>query len=558
MAWRGKRPFLPRAGPVVIMDESPGACAPVSRGTNPQPLAMNPLDSLTVCVTTHGDQPRLERALESLRNAGIRRVTVAAAVPSDSTMEMMRRYAFGPFLSFDYVVLEQDPGCNSTWLAALYLARTERVIVLHHDDALHPDFGPHYCGVIAPILNSGKARWATWQGDHLKDDGTRSPCAFWGRRSGVYPASDLLEIVGRFGRLSLSPIVSVLDRGTCIDACKEAEQTLTANACYLHPGMLLGTEILVYLRHIAAFKNWFYLDVALSLYGHHPGSGTVKAETSKRLKTLCDGYDLARLQGAKRPPNPTPKIVLAWTDYATKSEDEERRRHAAMESWQWHFGTGNVIPLPIHPGDDRVRENEEAIPYVKDLLDVACEAARPQDVVVYINADIGLVVDAPRLIVEGMARYYGEDRYLYLDALALPRRNIAHPEPGRLMSHLRGHPTDGGFDAFAMRPEWWHEHRALMPDMLIGREGWDTVLRVLMHEDATGERITSGSVIHDFASSPACLDGVLWHAPHESPWKQARYTSSGNAHNRGLLGKFLEARGLNLAAVPGGDLLPVE
>ncbi len=503
---------------------------------------MNPLDSLTVCVTTFGAQPRLERALESLRAAGIRRVTVAAASPAEGTLALLRAYSFASeFISFDYVVIEQDPGCNSTWLAALYLARTERVIVLHDDDTLCEYFGEVYAGTIAPLLDCKKARWATWQADHLHDDGTRTPCPFWQRPGGVYPAGDLLAIVGRFGRLSLSPIVSVLDRGTCIDACKEAEQTLTANASYLRPGMLLGTEILVYLRHIAAFKDWLYLDLVLSCYGVHQGSGTIKAETDKTTKPLCDGYDLARTQGANRPPALRPKLILAYSFYPNCSEEERARNARAYETWQWHFGTGDVVELPVPDSDVRTSDRElgdfRPAAFIKDVLDRACAHARPEDIVVYANRDVGLTTDAGTKLFVGLVCGHG--------ATACFRR-ILTPEPGRVYKNLWAYPWDGGFDVFAFYPSWWQANRHKMPDMVMGREVWDTVFRTLVDEHRRGEPVTD--VVTDIDENPAYADGVCWHKEHLSDWQINRKTSPGNLHNLKLATEFFAARGINLVS----------
>ncbi len=500
---------------------------------------MNPLDSLTVCVTTFGDQPRLARALKSLRKAGIRRVTVAAACAGEGTRSLLLLSAFADFLSFDYVLVEDDPGCNATWLAALYLARTDRVIVLHDDDCLAPEFGEAYVAEVAPMLDAGLADWATWQADHLHDDGRVVPCRFWQRPSGPRPAAHLLEIVGKLGRLSLSPVVSVLDRGTCIDACKEAEQTLTHNLSYLRPGMLLGTEIVVYLRHVDKFPRWFYLDRVLSFYGVHMGSGTIRAQADGAERRLSDGYDLARIQAARHPPQLRPRLILAYSYYSRCSEEEAARNRRAYESWQWHFANSGVVELPIPDAEVRLSTTElgdfRPAAFIKDVLDRACAHARPRDVVVYANRDVGMTSQAAELLTLGVWRGKGATCCF---------RRVVTPEPGRLYKTLENFPWDGGFDVFAFTPEWWARNRDKMPDMVLGREVWDTVFRTLVDEFLQGAPVTD--VVTDVTASAAYTDGVCWHREHLSDWQRHRRTSAGNLHNLRLAQAFFAERGIDL------------
>ena len=504
---------------------------------------MNPLDDLTVCVTSFQRATYLERALKSHRAAGIRRITIAAVEPTPEVTEVIRRNSEG-WLSFDVREIPVDIGCNDSWSLAVYLSKNPRVLVWHDDDVLLPEFGQVYCETMAKILDSGVG-FCSWRAHVLNEDGSIRPTEYWGGDTRVMPAKSLDAVVAKFGTLSLSPVVSVLDRATVIRACKEAAATLTHNECLERPGMLLGTEVLVYLRHTRAFPTWLYVDKVLSHYGSHPESGTVRAERSGDLRPLTRGYDRARTQGVMhRPPEPTPQLILVHAPYRAKDEDESRRFRNARFSWDLLFGQHQMIELPVthipKPGFARIEATEGKkfpTPFIRDLLDAGAEFALPEDIIVYINEDIGLTTEARQRLLAGVDRGRG--------VTICPRRVLTNPKEGRAYRTVRNCKADGGMDVIAMTPAWWAAHRDLMPDMLTGREAWDLCMRTLAEEWA------DGGGRHDFMTilpeqwwvSRAYCDDVCWHEPHDSHWKVARGTDRGGAYNRRLAREFFEERG---------------
>lgn len=499
---------------------------------------MNPLDDLTVCITSFRRPTYLARALRTCVIAGVRRIAIAAVSPCDVTRHIINAgRSYGGWSSYDVSYVDQDIGCNASWLVACYRARTDRVLVLHDDDGLNASFGEIYGSLIAPFLNHG-AGFAVWQGEHRHDTGDSSPCPFWKRPTGVIPSEELLEIVAARGRLSLSPVVAVLDRGTVIDACKEAEQTLRSNASLYTPGMLLGTEIVVYLRHIERFKKMLHVDEVLSFYGVHEESGTIAVEKTGDLSPLTVGYDIARDQGARAAPRLKPRVILAYSDASPADADEQLRFDAAYSSWRWLFGTGEVVELPIEDEDVRTFAGDHRpAPYVRDLLDVAARHARPGDVILLVNRDCGLTAYAPRRIVNNVRAHGG--------ATVCFRRELT-PAPGALYHSVKNCKTDGGFDAVAVTPSWWAQHRDKMPDMLLGREGWDTIFRTLVEEVLRGHPARCISQA-GFTENPAYTDDAVYHAPHVPVWRCSP-DGAGNRHNRALAASFLEERGLFLQA----------
>lgn len=500
---------------------------------------MKPIDSLTVCVTNFRRPEFLRRCLESLRVAGCPRVVVASMEPDASTRKVIAEFQALPWTSFDVAFVEDDLGCNDTWMLAAYHSRTKRIIIMHDDDMLAPEFGEHYNTMIGPTLDREPTAFATWRADLIFMDGRHEATDFWSGPTRMSPSRELLKVVGARHRLSLSPIISVFDRETVIHACKEGLAALTTPECYHNQGMLLGTEIMVYMRHIQRFPKWLYVDKVLSHYGSHAGSGTVEAQNNGDLKPLWVGYDRARAQAETTKPALTPRILLVYSSSTPTSGDEMTRNSVARMTWDFHFGQGTFIEMPVRMKDltrsSAMLQDTRNVPFIRDLFDWGCAHAMPEDIVLYCNRDIGLVTDAARLIGEGIVKGRG--------ITCCPRRWM-NPKPGRMYKNLVGARPDGGFDAFAVTPNWWAQHRGNMPDMLIGREAWDTVLRTLAEEWADQRPRLRGVAqgVGQLLRSNAYTDQVCFHKNHNSHWIAERLTSPGNLHNRRLAKEFFQSR----------------
>lgn len=496
---------------------------------------MSALDGLTVAITSYRRPKFLQRALDSVRAAGVKRVVIASSDPDELTKAVIDSNGEG-WLSYHTTTTKFDVGCNSTWLLAAYLAKTERLVLLHDDDVLSPGFGHAYESLIAPELDRGGC-FAAWKANVLNEDGSFRAADYFTGPTRTMPSRELEKVVAVRGRFSLSPIVSVLNRRVVIDACKEAEQTLTHNDCLLHPGMLLGTEIITYLRMIRVFPRLLYVDQILSHYGSHPGSGTVQAERNGGSQELIKGYDIARLQCRVPVPKLKPKVILVHS--VVPSSITCPRLEIARSSWDNLFSQGTLIEEIVHnselPRTSLILGDSREVPFIKDLLDAGCAMATGEDVVMYSNKDIILSADAPQRIIDGVVRGRG--------ATCCHRRKLK-PTPGRVYKDFANCKTDGGFDVIAVTPQWWAMHRDKMPDMLIGCEGWDTVFRTLVEEtaDSRNPQSTVSNSPEQWALSRAYTDHVAGHEPHESPWKSERNTGAGQRHNRALAREFFQKR----------------
>ena len=505
---------------------------------------MNALEQLTVCITNFQRPELLDRAIGSVKKAGVRRLTIASVMPDSRVVEVIERWRKSDWLSYDVAVVNRDIGCNDTWMLAAYRSRTKRIIILHDDDLLRSNFGQAYESIIAPRLDDGIG-FATWRAELYFMDGSVGGTEFRSGETGEFPSSELAKTVNHYGRLSLSPVISVLDRETVIHACKESKQELTRPECYERPGMLLGTEIVVYMRHIQKFSRWLWVNEVLSQYGSHAGSGTIKHQSSGDLSQLTRGYDLARAQAAKPVPEYVSSVIFVHSVDDVGDGEERERIRVAQLTWQHHFDTAKFIELPVlktdlgrtglDVGDTR------AVPFVRDLFDLGCRQAMPEDVVVYCNRDIGLTAPAYPRLMAGVRRGNG--------VTVCPRRRL-NPEPGKMYETLEGTGVDGtgadgGFDVMAVTPGWWKNSRILFPDLLIGREAWDTVFRMLAESwsDGVNRPIEQSMFMEQWHASKAYTDDVCWHKWHVGGWERDRFVNLGQQHNRALAAEFFKKRG---------------
>lgn len=483
-------------------------------------------NALTVCITNHGRAEYLDRAIHSCADAGIEHVVVASMEPDDAVASVIKRWQRTRPNWIVWTSLAVDAGVNELWLQAVYRSRTEYVIVLHDDDYLSPDIVREYREKIVPAFERG-AGFASWRGRVVNSDGTEEAAEYFEQPTGIYDSKQLEKVLLTDSRMSLSPIVSVLRRSVLIDALKEAQANLNGPNNYLHPTMLLGTEIIAYLRHCSAFEQWFFLGKVLSFYGAWSGSGTIKAQNEGQTDVVKHGYNLARRYfraNRAMPERINPRIIFVYSDYKAHDSDEKRRMDFAHSSWVPHFESGAMLDFPVLDGQLRRSSANlgdwRPVPYVRDLIEHGMSMAMPNDIVVLSNRDVILTTEAHTRILEGVQRGKG--------AAPAVRRNTRGQPPRAFLNSARCCHPDTGFDLFAFTPAWWRDNEHKVPDMLLGREAWDSVMRTLMNEAAGAE---------------TRMDDVFYHELHHSYWTGERVTNPGQLHNRALALQFFKRIG---------------
>jgi hypothetical protein len=191
----------------------------------------------------------------------------------------------------------------------------------------------------------------------------------------------------------------------------------------------------------------------------------------------------------------------------------------AQASWAGEYQSGRWVPVPIQEAQLRrtaksALRDPRALPFLRDLLDMAVRRAGSGDLLVFTNDDC---VFAPGLT----------DTLLRVESACWSSRHefVRLPKPPSCLDIItaRKHP---GADLFCLSPRWWQANRRDMPDMLLGVEAVDLVLRKLM-------LATGGIELH----------AAVGHEEHASYWLTHRADPAA-VHNRKLAGAWLAKRGL--------------
>lgn len=164
------------------------------------------------------------------------------------------------------------------------------------------------------------------------------------------------------------------------------------------------------------------------------------------------------------------------------------------------------------------------VPYVKDVFDLAWGGSRLGDILVYTNSDICVRSDCSLLIayvMQDLQACYSYRRDFYDD--------FHSPLPDQKIHTGADY---AGCDLFAFRSEWWTLHRHDFPDLLLGRESWDAVLRTMI--DWTHQ------------SNAGALIDLIYHRKHSSNWEAPsnRLRIKGQLYCRKLVRQWCASKGI--------------
>lgn len=494
------------------------------------------LTELTVVVTSFRRPERLKKCLASLVAAGVERVVVAASGCTgkenvvcdefDSKLRITRSFRNG------------DLGCNETWLRGVTLAPTRFVLIMHDDDWLLPEFGHEYISNIYPQLERGVG-FATWRGRVVSDINEIEDMVgcLLGDTRVAGTASVTKTLLGPVN--SPSPVISVFRREVAIRVLRECERAFTDQKHFTRPNMMVGNDLLLYLRHAEQFDSWFFLDKVLTSYGGHDGSETAKHQrTPEAAQKFLNRYNAARQYFCETrmwQVPPSPKIFHVFTDYQPKEGGAKRRMDFARGTWQAMQFFGDVIALPVADGMFRTSQDtigdSRPLPYLRDMLDYAASFALPEDIVMLTNDDTCFVPCAEDKILAEFAAG-ANSAYAW-------RRNFFFPLKHQLKD-IRTGLEDGGVDLIAFRTDIWKRHREAFPDFILGCEAWDYVYRLLVPELNGGR-----PGLHD----------LIYHEYHDPVWRrdEVRAVNIGQKFNRALARNFFKRRTHSDSEIPRFD-----
>lgn len=222
-------------------------------------------------------------------------------------------------------------------------------------------------------------------------------------------------------------------------------------------------------------------------------------------------------------------MIHFYSSYTSPDADENRRMRMAARTWSIQKWT----ELPIKD-QDLTRffvEGPRKLPYIKDLFDLACARAESQlDIAVFTNSDLCVCFDCAEAIKEMLcltdALYSYRIEFFHRFTKVIPDSDI----PSGVVSK--------GTDIFAFRVLWWIRYRNDFPDLLIGRNFWDSCLIELINATCNPLLTELLWLTYHEVHAPACMQPEnRWTMPSQRyVWKTALDWFYRRGVNPGLYG----------------------
>lgn len=215
-------------------------------------------------------------------------------------------------------------------------------------------------------------------------------------------------------------------------------------------------------------------------------------------------------------------IVHVYQERVEVDPETERRNTVAKATWKsqgWVERWFNDNHFVRHAGNT-IKGEKKDFPYIRDILRLGCLGLRDTDILVFTNADTCVAHNFTEKALELLETY---------PALHCHRRDF-----GRLEEPINDNliPTGAhypGSDAFVFTAGWWRKHHSDFPDLVMGVEVWDKIMRQLVVKTAGGE-----------------LKDAIYHEWHPSFWEQNRLTNPSNIYCRNLAREWLKKNNLPL------------
>lgn len=248
-----------------------------------------------------------------------------------------------------------------------------------------------------------------------------------------------------------------------------------------------------------------------------------------------------------------PKPLRTKTGINPKSTPNQRiihvvERHSApgdariaraVDSWKQLYLSGELVPFEVwnYPRSSADLGDKRNMPFLKDLLILGMQEAKPDDIILLTNGDSLLYPTLPKLIRETLSRF---------SCICSGRLNVSNPiELSKPIDELTKNTTrDLGRDLFAFRKCWLIAHWGEIPDFLVGECEWDLVLALLIRKE-NGVHTANKDDLAVFDPCSELPLGYLYHESHNRVWMaKENLTSPAKRHNIELANDWYSKRAL--------------
>jgi hypothetical protein len=218
-------------------------------------------------------------------------------------------------------------------------------------------------------------------------------------------------------------------------------------------------------------------------------------------------------------------VIHVYQDFDAQGETK-RRNDFARSTWNYpDFVTAQ--PVREFKRDSSIIGDERRLPFIKDIIDSV--HANDNDVIVFTNTDTclrkGFWWEAMRL-----------DKALHGHRYDF--KTISRPLDVTEITTGKWYP---GSDIFAFTKSWWDARRDEFPDMILGAEAWDKIMRTMVKHYGGDETFA------------AC-----YHEQHYSTWLKVRKNDASNRHSRILAKQWLAAKNYPIEELGNFDDDPPE
>jgi hypothetical protein len=359
-----------------------------------------------------------------------------------------------------------DLGCNENWLRGVKLARTKWVHILHDDDLLLPAF--------SELLEMPRDKYESfyaWDGAKhgLTRDGSIQ--IIQGIPGGVYSTDVLWPRLLKRSAYSISPVAGLFTKDHLVSVLEECERNFTDQKHFIRHGMMVGNDLLIWMRAADEFIRFRYIKKQFVSYGHWDGSATVQDCKLKR-SNLLPTYNAARdyyLQGPSFSISDSRPMVHLSTSFGigTKTVD------FALSAWSKEYRNGKWTRRLIHDKEmpRMFDDDRRKVPYLKDMIELGMKGQSEDAIFVFANSDIIPCEGITRLLAQAFETHASAYSYRR-DTLELRRFS---PEEIRTKAKMYC-----GLDLFAFTKQWWDRYSDELPDVLFATDVWDYCLQLLM------------------------------------------------------------------------------